>query len=274
VAFAAGAGYGNPIERDSEAVRTDVEVGDILPEAARDIFRVALAGAAPAVDHAATAALRQEAIVERLGREPRAPAAARPPVVIHVTEYLDLVTVGGSRHLACARCGSVLCAARENYKAHALRIDQPIQAANPLIGNPQRFIDAAVQFRQFYCPACGGLIENEVSRAEDPLLRDIELAGCHILTWLDRPRRAPSAASGQPEKQPRKVAGGSLDNPGHRAYRAVTFLTASWWTSWNSSTCGRGSGAAPPPARPRPAAPPARSRHRRGRMTRASPPHA
>jgi hypothetical protein len=26
-------------------------------------------------------------------------------------------------------------------------------------------------------PACGGLLENEVSRAEDPLLRDIELAG-------------------------------------------------------------------------------------------------
>ncbi len=70
----------------------------------------------------------------------------------------------------------MLCPAREIYKAHALRIDRPIQAANPLIGDPQRFIDAAVQFRQFHCPACGGLLENEVSRAEDPLLQDIELA--------------------------------------------------------------------------------------------------
>jgi acetone carboxylase gamma subunit len=33
-----------------------------------------------------------------------------------------------------------------------------------------------VQFRQFYCPACGGLLENEVCRAEDPLLWDIELS--------------------------------------------------------------------------------------------------
>jgi acetone carboxylase gamma subunit len=32
-----------------------------------------------------------------------------------------------------------------------------------------------VQFRQFCCPACGGLIENEVCRAQDPVLRDIEL---------------------------------------------------------------------------------------------------
>ena len=57
------------------------------------------------------------------------------------------------------------------------RLDRPIQAANPLIGDPQRFIDARVEFRQFYCPACGGLIENEVCRAGDPLLHDIELAG-------------------------------------------------------------------------------------------------
>ena len=84
--------------------------------------------------------------------------------------------MNGARHLGCARCGHALCAARDNYKAHALRIDRPIQAANPLIDDPQRFIDAASQFRQFYCPACGGLIENEVSRAEDALLRDIELA--------------------------------------------------------------------------------------------------
>src|SRR5215831_7985347 len=176
VAFAAGAGYGDPIERDPEAVRADVEVGDISPEAARDIFRVVLVGDEPAVDLAATAALRRQAIVDRLGREPRPPAGPRVPALMQVTEYLDLVEIDGERHLACARCGQVLCRARENYKAHALRIDRPIQAANPLIGDPQRFIDARVEFRQFCCPSCGGLIENEVCRAEDPLLHDIDLA--------------------------------------------------------------------------------------------------
>ncbi len=177
MAFAAGAGYGDPIERDPEAVRHDVEVGDISREAARDIFKVVLVGDEPDVDRAATEGLRRQAIVERLGREPRPPVAPRPLVLMHVTEYLDLIAVDGARRLACARCGHALCSARENYKVHTLRIDRPIQAANPLIGDPQRFIDARVQFRQFYCPACGGLVENEVCRAEDPLLRDIELAG-------------------------------------------------------------------------------------------------
>jgi N-methylhydantoinase B len=176
VAFAAGAGYGDPIERDPEAVRRDVENGDISHAAARDVFRVALVGDDdnPAIDGAATAALRRQALVERLGREPRI-HAVRHPVVRRVTETLDLVSAGGRTQLACSRCGWLLCRVGENYKAHALRLDRPIQAANPLIGDPRRFIDADVQFRQFYCPECGGLLENEVCRAHDPLLWDIQL---------------------------------------------------------------------------------------------------
>ena len=76
-----------------------------------------------------------------------------------------------------ARTGQPLGPASENYKAHCHRIDRPIQVASTLIGDPQRFIEDAVQFRQFCCPACGGLIENEVCRAQDPLLRDVELHG-------------------------------------------------------------------------------------------------
>ncbi len=49
-------------------------------------------------------------------------------------------------------------------------------AANPLIGDPKRFVDARIEFRQFFCPVCGGLIESEVCRSGDPLLHDIELA--------------------------------------------------------------------------------------------------
>ena len=45
-----------------------------------------------------------------------------------------------------------------------------------LIGDPQRFIDETVHFRQFCCPSCGGLIENEACRVDDPVLSDIELA--------------------------------------------------------------------------------------------------
>ena len=93
----------------------------------------------------------------------------------HVTENLDLIDRASAHWLACSRCGQPLGAVGENYKLHCHRVDHPIQAASPLIGNPQRFIDDRVEFRQFSCPACGRLIENEVSRAQDAVLHDIEL---------------------------------------------------------------------------------------------------
>ena len=48
--------------------------------------------------------------------------------------------------------------------------------SNPLIGEPKDHINDDVVFRQFYCPGCGTLIENEVSIASDPPLMDISIA--------------------------------------------------------------------------------------------------
>jgi Acetone carboxylase gamma subunit len=62
-----------------------------------------------------------------------------------------------------------------NYKAGCVRNDLPIGACNPIVGDPHRFIDPQPQFRQFCCPGCGLVIENEVAIAEDPPLHDVEL---------------------------------------------------------------------------------------------------
>ena len=56
-----------------------------------------------------------------------------------------------------------------------MRRDADIQAANPNIGDYRRYIDDRPVFRQFFCPGCGALIENEVARENDPVLHDIEL---------------------------------------------------------------------------------------------------
>ena len=140
-------------------MRKDVYLEDISPRAAREIFKVALAGEGEElrVDTAATAALRRQALTERLAREPRPYAGPRRPVLRQITDHLDLVDHDGARWLGCSRCGQPLGPASENYKDHCHRIDRPIQAAGTLIGDPQRFIEDAVQFRQFCCPACGGL---------------------------------------------------------------------------------------------------------------------
>ncbi|MGH8639857.1 MAG: acetone carboxylase subunit gamma, partial [Burkholderiales bacterium] len=62
-----------------------------------------------------------------------------------------------------------------NYKLACARYDAPIEAANPIVGDPARFIDARPVFRQFFCPGCGRLIENEVALEDEPELHDIEL---------------------------------------------------------------------------------------------------
>ena len=62
-----------------------------------------------------------------------------------------------------------------NYKAGCVRNNLPIEASNPIVGDPKRFIDPLPQFRQFCCPGCGLAIENEIAVLEDPVLRDVEI---------------------------------------------------------------------------------------------------
>lgn len=59
---AGGGGFGPPLERDPDKVRNDVLEGLVSPEAARDIYGVALTGANLEVDINATAELRRELI--------------------------------------------------------------------------------------------------------------------------------------------------------------------------------------------------------------------
>lgn len=66
----------------------------------------------------------------------------------------------------CRKCGHDLGPAEENFKDHAARKVRPIQTANPLIVDPTIFIDDEVVFRQYFCPGCATLLENEVVLAE------------------------------------------------------------------------------------------------------------
>jgi N-methylhydantoinase B len=75
----------------------------------------------------------------------------------------------------CAKCATDLGPLADNYKAGCVRNDLPINASNPIVGDPRRFIDPMPQFRQFCCPGCGIIVENEIAIADDPLLADVEL---------------------------------------------------------------------------------------------------
>jgi acetone carboxylase gamma subunit len=91
------------------------------------------------------------------------------------TDNLELRREKDGLYLCCAKCTADLGPVGDNYKDHCVRRESDVSEANPNIGDYRRYIDDRPVFRQFFCPGCGALVENEVARADDPVLRDIEL---------------------------------------------------------------------------------------------------
>jgi N-methylhydantoinase B len=207
VTWSAAGGYGDPLEREPEKVREDViDNRSVSIAAAREIYGVVIT-ADGAVDSAATRLLRsgrREANRKKDGGV----AHLDGERVLRVTDNLDLRREKGGLQLACSKCAAGLGSLRDNYKDHCVRRESDISTANPNIGDYRRYIDDRPVFRQFFCPGCGALIENEVARADDPVLRDIEL--------LSSPRtRGPSGVRAKTldsrNPAPAKAGGGNDD---------------------------------------------------------------
>ena len=174
VLWSAAGGYGDPFEREPERVREDVvENRAVSRECAREVYGVVV-GESGALDLETTKQLRAAERKRRRGKGAQ-PATLSGKVVARASENLDVRREAGGLRFACARCAADLGALRENYKQQCALAERDIAAANPNIGDWRRYIDDRPVFRQFCCPGCGGLVENEVARADDPLLRDIEL---------------------------------------------------------------------------------------------------
>jgi N-methylhydantoinase B len=174
VIWTAAGGFGDPLERDPERVWKDVvENRAVSADAAREIYAVVVTEDEK-LDLEATTRLR----AERRDAHRRKDGPVRVltgKVVAHITDNLDVRKDNGSLHIACSKCAADLGPVRENYKDHAVRADREITAANPHVGDWRRYIDERPVFRQFFCPGCGALIENEIAREGDPVLRDVEL---------------------------------------------------------------------------------------------------
>lgn len=174
VIWAAGAGFGDPFERDPRKVHEDVvDSRSVSVAAAREIYGVVIdAGGQLDLDASARLrAARRDARRRKDGPVKR----LKGKVIAKTTDSLELRREAGGVHVCCSRCAADLGSVRENYKEHCVKAELDIAAANPNIGDWRRYIDDRPVFRQFYCPGCGALIENEVARENDEVLRDIEL---------------------------------------------------------------------------------------------------
>jgi N-methylhydantoinase B len=174
VVWTAAGGFGDPMDRDPQHVLDDWLNGAVTLVAARGIYGVVIDDRTATLDLKASKALREATRRNRVKD-----IAVKPRKLggegLRVTENLLVRLDGKTPHHCCAKCDSDLGPTRDNYKDHCLREDNPIQASSPLVGDPHRFIDDEPVFRQFFCPGCGTLIENEIAVAQDPVLRDIEV---------------------------------------------------------------------------------------------------
>jgi N-methylhydantoinase B len=199
VIWSAGGGFGDPIERDPERVRDDVfEQAAVSKQAAKAIYGVVFKRD-ESIDTKATAKLRESIRQKRMGYQggtSKLRKAAPELELRPMTENLAIYKPNQAKltHAAekaalskgkmpskpesrwcCRACRTDLGLISTNYKLACRRYDAPIQSANPNIGDWRRYIDDEPVFRQFFCPGCGRLIENEIARKSDELLHDIEL---------------------------------------------------------------------------------------------------
>ena len=174
VIWTGAGGFGDPLERDPEKVRFDVvENRAVSRAAALDIYAVVI-DAKDSLNLDATRRLR----ADRRDARRRKDGAVRRlagPAMSQLTDNIALYQETSEAHCGCSKCGAALGPASENYKDHCVMQEAEIGTSNPNIGDYRRYIDERPVFRQFFCPGCGALIENEVARADDPVLRDIEL---------------------------------------------------------------------------------------------------
>jgi N-methylhydantoinase B len=165
VLWSAAGGFGDPLERDPAKVEADVNNGDVSALAAREIYGVVIG------DAEETKTVRDKLRTFRI-------QGSKIPVTKLEGKMSFLATEGlaiKNKHFCCAKCSTDLGPVSDNYKARCVRNDRPIEASNPIVGDPKRFIDPTPQFRQFCCPGCGLLIENEVAVCDDPPLWDVEI---------------------------------------------------------------------------------------------------
>jgi N-methylhydantoinase B len=175
VAWSAGAGFGDPLDRAPERVAADVRACIVTQQAAAGIYGVVIDAGTGTADHEATQALRRELRLQRLQGAPAPAGVLEGARIRDVTEKLQLRAAADGAHYCCSDCRTDLGPIAGDYKQACHVTDLPLSAANPLIGDPRRFVDADPVFRTFVCPGCGTMIDTEMCLSDDPPIRDIRL---------------------------------------------------------------------------------------------------
>jgi N-methylhydantoinase B len=182
LAWGAGGGVGDPLDREPEAVAADVAQGRLTADWGRKSFGVALDEGR--VDADATASLRAEIRRQRLAGETAfggAPLHSTASTVA-TSKLWDLLEFAehadGTVIASCGRCGEVLSSEEEpSYKG---RTKVRVRELTEVVANTQPsqlLIEDEIVVREFSCPSCARLLATEVARTQDEFVVDIEMYG-------------------------------------------------------------------------------------------------
>lgn len=163
-----GGGAGDPLDRDPERVRADVDRALVSSAAAMDIYGVVLDGGA--VDHPRTAAHRTQLRAARIARAvpyrelfpmPDPAEAVLPERTDGTRRYWDLYEIDAAAdETRCARCAHVLATATEDMRSGCLAEEVSPTVAGAVRGEDYRMLaDPAPVLRLLYCPGCGRQLE-------------------------------------------------------------------------------------------------------------------
>jgi N-methylhydantoinase B len=179
VVCAGGGGYGDPLQREPEAVARDVRRGLLSAGTAETMYGVCVDAGSGTVDATATKARREQLRAERLdeGRPPaNAPKVAEPAeprgAPIPLGEALLATPTARGWRYTCQRCGFAY-GADAHPKESALWREVPM--ARLCHWNRFGLVDE-IAVREYYCPACAQMLGVEVRRQGDPPLLDFFLA--------------------------------------------------------------------------------------------------
>jgi len=165
IRFMGGGGYGDPIDRHPDNVLTDVLLGLVTKEAARDIYGVVIEN--DRIDDEATNARRAAIREERIGRPVETALAKRQSVASsgrRVNEYLQQTAAGATE---CTWCGHEIALAGADWKDHAVLSRSDVAKAGPLRASGYGYV-----LIEAYCPNCATLLDTDIAFNDDPPLYD------------------------------------------------------------------------------------------------------
>jgi N-methylhydantoinase B len=166
VSWQGGGGYGDPLERDPEAVARDVAAGAVSAEAAEAVYGVVCGNG---LDLAATEIRRTAMRCERIGRafvhDPDKMFQGTPTMAL--SESLFLAHDRRGWHVV-TKAGCILCTGSTRWRAGAVAKTETELPAEYMI---RLHDDLAVT--TYYCPASGTLLSVDFHRRDEPPPDDV-----------------------------------------------------------------------------------------------------